>query len=65
MIVPGVGHGGQPEARGVHPAQPAVGARALAARGRRGRLAAAIARGGRLAQRQWRRRTRNAGLTNT
>lgn len=43
---PGAGHGGQPEARRVHPAQPAVGARALAGRGRgRGAgVAAAIAR---------------------
>lgn len=40
--VSGAGHGGQPEAGGVHPAQPAVGARARAA-GRR-RRAAAITR---------------------
>lgn len=39
----GAGHGGQPEAGRVHPAQPAVGARALAA-GRAARAPAITAR---------------------
>lgn len=48
-VAPGARHGGQPEAGGVHPAQPAVGARALAAgggraRGRGAARAAALAR---------------------